>query len=208
MSRTDGSSQSVTFLVENRNVLTNNEEDLRSRFRQAAVDLFQERGYEQTTAAQIATKAGVTERTFYRYYPDKRDVLFEGEAVVRTLLVAAITTAPSDMRPLDSVLRALRLFQSVLEVFRPFAKARHEIIRRTRTLIEREAYRTTELVDLLATALVGRGVAERAARLAAQAGMAAIVLAAHAWLDEDGLELSLCIDQSFSELRALLAAMP
>jgi AcrR family transcriptional regulator len=189
-------------------VLTSDDEDLRSRFRRAAVDLFQEHGFDRTSAAQIAHAVGVTERTFYRYYSDKRDVLFEGEALVRSLLVAAIVNAPHDLRPLDVVLRALRLFQSVLDVFRPFAKARHGLIRATPSLQERETVRTAGLIDLLTTALINRGTPPRTARLAAQAGMAAFVLAARSWLEDDSLELSICIDEAFSELRTLLSKLP
>ena len=71
---------------------------------QAALELFRERGYEQTTAAEIAARAGVTERTFFRHFADKRDVLFDREASVQTALTEAIAGAPADLAPMQVLL--------------------------------------------------------------------------------------------------------
>ncbi len=68
----------------------NDEADARTRLQRAALELFREHGYDRTTAAGIAARAGVTERTFFRYFPDKREVLFDGEAVLRTALTASV----------------------------------------------------------------------------------------------------------------------
>ncbi|MDE3177201.1 MAG: helix-turn-helix transcriptional regulator, partial [Pseudomonadota bacterium] len=70
-------------------------EDSRRRLQKAAFDLFEERGYDQTTAAEIAARAGVTERTFFRHFPDKKEVLFAGEAAFRATLTAAVAAAPA-----------------------------------------------------------------------------------------------------------------
>jgi hypothetical protein len=89
--------------------VTKNENDVRTRLQGAALELFRERGYERTTAAEIAARAGVTERTFFSATsPDKREVLFDGEAMVRAALTASIADAPAGLGPLDTLFRAFR----------------------------------------------------------------------------------------------------
>ena len=96
------------------------EDDLRGRLQRTALELFRERGYDRTTAAEIAARTGVTERTFFRYFPDKREVLFHGEAVLRTALITSIADAPDGLSPLDMLFRAFRSVLSLLEANRPF----------------------------------------------------------------------------------------
>ena len=79
--------------------MVKNEDTVRVRLQRAALELFRERGYDQTTAAEIATRAGVTERTFFRHFPDKREVLFDGEATLRAALAASIADAPDGLGP-------------------------------------------------------------------------------------------------------------
>ena len=104
------------------------EEDVRTRLQQAGLELFRERGYERTTAAEIAARAGVTERTFFRYFPDKREVLFEGQATLLSLLTASIADAPAGLGELDTLFSAFRSVLPLLEANRPFSKPRHEVI--------------------------------------------------------------------------------
>ncbi len=181
------------------------EDDVRGRLQQAGLELFRERGYDQTTAAAIAARAGVTERTFFRHFPDKREVLFEGEAVLRTLLTASIRQAPGGLGPLDTLFRAFRSVQPALEANRPFAEPRHEVISNTPALQERELAKTTALADSLAAELKARGVADVRAALAARVGMAAFVYGVIAWLNDPSQNLGARLDVAFSELKALLA---
>ena len=180
------------------------EESVRARLQEAALKLFRERGYDRTTATMIATQAGVTERTFFRYFPDKREVLFDGEAMVQAALTASIVEAPAELRPLDTLLQAFRFFQPMLESKWSYAKPRHEIIAATPALHERELAKIAALSDALATALKARGVAELRAVLAAQTGMAAFVQATLGWLDDPSVKLGERIDLAFRELKALL----
>src|SRR5438477_11303881 len=83
------------------------EPDARGRLEQAALELFQERGYARTTVEDIAARAGLTERTFFRYFTDKREVLFSGSAALETLLVETIRAAPPSVVPLAAVTAAL-----------------------------------------------------------------------------------------------------
>src|ERR1700719_438569 len=83
------------------------EPDSRGRLEQAALALYGERGFENTTVADIAGRAGLTERTFFRYFADKREVLFSGAAALQELLVAAVARAPVSAAPIDAVAAAL-----------------------------------------------------------------------------------------------------
>ncbi len=182
-----------------------NENEVRTRLQDAALQLFRERGYDRTTAVEIAARAGVTERTFFRQFPDKREVLFDGEAILRAALAASIADAPAGLGPLDTLFEAFRSLRSMLESNRPFAKPRHEVIAVTPALHERELAKIALLTDALAAALKARGVADLRADLAARTGMAAFVQATLAWLDDPELGLGERFDLAFRETKALLA---
>ncbi len=182
-----------------------NEDDVRVRLQGAALELLRERGYDRTTAAEIAARAGVTERTFFRHFPDKREVLFDGEAKLREALTALIAEAPDELGPLDTLFRAFRSIRPALEDYRPFSKPRHEVISITPALAERELAKMAALADALATALKARGVADLRAVLAARTGMAAFVHATISWLDDPGIGLGERIDLAFRELKSLVA---
>ena len=184
--------------------MTRQEGDARVRLQQAAVELFREHGYDRTTAAEIAARAGVTERTFFRHFPDKREVLFDGQAVLIDALTASIADAPSDLGPLDTLFRAFRSVRQLLEDNRPFSKPRHEVISATPALHERELAKMASLSDTLAVALRARDVPELQAILAARAGMAAFAHATVAWLEDATPGLASRLDTAERELRALL----
>ncbi|WP_036168956.1 TetR/AcrR family transcriptional regulator [Massilia sp. 9096] len=185
--------------------MAKSEGDARSRLQQAALDLFREKGYEQTTAAEIAARAGVTERTFFRQFPDKREVLFDGEPILRAALVEAIAAVPPASGPLDTLFHAFHGVQTLLEGNRPFAKPRHDIIFSTPALYERELAKLAALTDALAEALVARGVGGLQAVLAARTGMAAFVHATVAWLEDDSIGLGRRLDDAYRELKAMCA---
>lgn len=180
------------------------QEDARTRLQEAALELFRERGYDRTTAAQIAAHAGVTERTFFRYFPDKREVLFDGEAMVEAALTASIAEAPAGLGPLETLFLAFRLFQPTLEDRRAYAKPRHVIIAATPALHERELAKIAALSDALAAALKARGVTDLRATIAARAGMAAFAQAAAAWLDDPETGLGERVELAFRELKAMV----
>lgn len=176
----------------------------RTRLQVAALALFAEQGYERTTAAGIAARAGVTERTFFRHFPDKREVLFDGGAVLGAALGGAIAALPDSMAPLDALFRAFRSVLPMLEGNRAFAKPRHDVIVATPALREREIAKHDALADGLAQALAARGVAALPAALAARAGMAAFVQATVAWLDDPAVGLGERLEASERALRTML----
>lgn len=180
---------------------------MRVRLQRAALELFREHGYDHTTAAEIAARAGVTERTFFRQFPDKREVLFDGEAILRAALTAAIMEAPEGLGPLDTLFRAFRSVLPLLEDNRPYSKPRHEVISSTPALHERELAKTAALASALAAALKARGVADLTAVLATQTGMAAFVHATISWLDDPEPGLAERLDLASHELKVLLTGV-
>lgn len=176
----------------------------RVRLQQAAVELFRERGYDNTTAAEIAGRAGVTERTFFRHFPDKREVLFDGQAVLVDAMTASIAKAPTGLGALDTLFRAFRSVTTLLQDNRPFSEPRQEVISATPALHERELSKLEALSDALALALRERGVSELSAALAARAGMASFAHATLAWLEDDQVGLAGRLDLAEQALKSLL----
>ena len=181
-----------------------NGEPARRRLQQAAVELFGERGYDQTTAAEIAARAGLTERTFFRHFPDKREVLFDGQAKLRELLTDAIAKAPATLKPLAALCQAFRSVEQLLEDNRPFSLPRRQVIDRSPALQEREL-KVAALNEALALALRQRGVDERLAALAAQTGMATFRYAVASWFVDPAGGLGAHLDRAFDELDGLAA---
>ena len=175
----------------------------RVRLQQAAVQLFRDRGFDGVTAAEIAARAGVTERTFFRHFPDKREVLFDGQAILVEALTSSIADAPEDMGPIDTLFRAFRSVTQLLEDNRSFSKPRQEVISATPALHERELMKLAALSDALATALKARGVPDLQAALAARAGMAAFANATLAWLEDEAQGLRARLDSNEEALRSL-----
>lgn len=182
----------------------NSPDDVRGRLQQAALELFRERGYERTTAAQIAARVGVTERTFFRYFPDKRETLFGGEEVLRAALTKALAVAPAELAPLDALFQAFRATVPLLEGNRSFSEPWYEVVSSTPALHERELAKHEVLADALAAALRARGVGEQQAWLAARTGMAAFTHVTVEWLRVPEPDLTERLDVTLRDLRGLL----
>lgn len=183
--------------------MSRGDKDVRDRLQQAALELFREHGYDRVTSAEIAARAGVTERTFFRHFADKRDVLFDGQAKLGAALVDAIKAAPATLGPLATLLTVFRLITPMIEANRPFAEPRQHVIAATPALQERELAKHAALSLSLAAALEARGVDRPRASLAAQTGMAAFVQATLAWFEEPQHGLGQHLDQTFLVLKQL-----
>jgi AcrR family transcriptional regulator len=180
-------------------------EPVRRRLQIAALDLYRKQGYEATTAADIAAAAGVTERTFFRHFPDKRDVLFYNQTAFRTALAKAITDVPpGTAAPLAVLRQASRAVVSTLEEIRPFAQPRWELVAATPALRERELTNFALLQDVSAEALMARGVPERQATLAAQVGVAALGQAIRDWMPDPGADFDALLTEAFDDLSELV----
>ncbi|MBF6170786.1 TetR/AcrR family transcriptional regulator [Nocardia blacklockiae] len=180
--------------------------EVRRRLQQAALELYRIQGFDQTTAAEIAARAGVNERTFFRHFPDKREVLFDGEADLRTALMQAIAEAPQGLSPFEVLLCAFRKTARNLERNRPFSDPRWKVIAVTPALRERELAKHAWLTDAVAEALRQRGIDAGPAGLAARTGWAAYQHAVQAWLDEPADGLDAHLSGAFRDLRSLSAA--
>ncbi|WP_037914638.1 TetR family transcriptional regulator [Actinacidiphila yeochonensis] len=182
--------------------------EARRRLQQAALELYQERGFDRTTTAEIAARAGVNERTFFRHFPDKREVLFDGESDLRAALTQAVAEAPEGLQPLDVLLGAFRKAEGILEGNRPFAEPRLRLIAATPALRERDLAKATSVTEAMAEALRQRGVADRLAGLAARTGWAAFHQAAQDWIDDPSRSLDEHLLEAFDDLRALSGPVP
>jgi AcrR family transcriptional regulator len=156
--------------------------DARGRLAEAALQLYSERGYEQTTVAEIAARAGLTERTFFRHYADKREVLFAGSQELQNLFVAAVAGAPPGAAPLAALAAGLDAACEVFVEHRPFARQRQAVIAANTNLVERELIKLATLSSALAATLRGRGVPEPAATLTAEAGIAVFKVGFERWV--------------------------
>jgi AcrR family transcriptional regulator len=183
--------------------------ETRTRLEAAALALYGERGFESTTVAEIAARAGTTERTFFRYFADKREVLFSGAGALQDLLVGAVADAPGDATPIDVVLVALEAAGAMLGQRREFATERHAVISASAELRERELIKLATLADALANALCQRGVAPLVATLSAEAGIAVFKVAFERWVDPaNRRELAELMRTSLDELKAVTAGAP
>jgi AcrR family transcriptional regulator len=180
-----------------------NGDKVRKRLQWAALELFRERGYEETTAAEIAAKAGVTERTFFRHFPDKREVLFDGDTTFMKAVTTAVRNAPKTLGPWDTLFFA---FDSVKQMFvenRPFTEPRQRVIAGSPALQERATAKTRTLTAAVASALCERGLSVPQADLAAQMGMATLSHGVSAWFHDGSIDLGEHIVRAFREARDL-----
>ncbi|MFZ0043287.1 MAG: helix-turn-helix domain-containing protein [Solirubrobacteraceae bacterium] len=174
----------------------------------AALDLFAERGYDSTTVVQIAERAGLTKSTFFRHFPDKREVLF-GADTMTGLLVAGIASAPAEATPLEAVAFALDAIGR--EAFPP---ARREFVARRRAVIaanpelqEREALKALSLTTSMIDALKQRGVCDLTAQVASQIGSLAWKIAYDRWIDApDGEDFGEIARRTLGALQAATAS--
>ena len=177
-----------------------------ARLRQAAMDLYGEHGFDRTTVAEIAERAGLTERTFFRHFADKREVFFAGSEQLVDLLVGAVAGAPPGAGPGAAVAAA---FATAADGFFPpvaWSRRRQAVIDLNPALQERELAKLDTVAAALAAALRGRGVTDPAAALAAETGVAAFKVAFARWLADpaDG-DLAGHVRQAFGGLREVLA---
>jgi AcrR family transcriptional regulator len=183
------------------------EPNARGRLEQAAMELFIERGFEQATVTEIARRAGLTQRTFFRHFADKREVLFWGQGALQELLVSTVASAPASAAPIDAVAAALEAAGASLQERHEHARQRQAIINANPELRERELIKLATLASAIAAALRHRGVSDPAASLTAEAGIAVFKVAFERWVSDPGQpDLPKIIRQSLDDLRALTAA--
>jgi len=182
------------------------EPNARGRLEQAALALYGERGFEQTTVAEIAARAGLTERTFFRHFADKREVLFAGAGSLQDLLVSTLASTPDSAAPIDAITAALEAAGALLQERRQYARQRQAVIAANAELQERELIKLASLASALAGTLRRRGVTDPAASLAAEAGIAVFKIAFERWISlSDQQDLPRFIREALDELKAVTA---
>ncbi|CAA9517048.1 MAG: Transcriptional regulator, AcrR family [uncultured Solirubrobacteraceae bacterium] len=182
------------------------EPDSRGRLEQAALALFRERGFEHTTVAEIAERAGVTERTFFRQFTDKREVLFAGSPALLEVLVSAIADAPEDLAAMDAAAAGIAAAGARIEERRDLARQRQAVIAASAELRERELIKLAAYSAAVADALRERGVEDPAAHLTAEIAIAVFRIAVDRWAGDAGEDsLPEVIRASFEELRSVTA---
>jgi AcrR family transcriptional regulator len=176
------------------------------RLREAALALFDEHGYDATTVAEIAERAGLTKRTFFRHFADKREVLFSGSEELQALFVRAVVEAPSTAGPLEAVAAGLDAAAGTFEGRREPAAWRGRIIACTPELQERELIKLASLAAAVAEALRERGVGASASVLAAEAGITVFRVGFDRWTAPEAHgSLADVMRESLDELRSLVA---
>ncbi|MFD9701860.1 TetR/AcrR family transcriptional regulator [Lentzea sp. NPDC059081] len=179
------------------------EGNTRGRLERAALDLFTHQGYDRTTVAQIAQRANLTERSFYRWFTDKREVLFAGDELERCVL-SAIEEVPAGTAALPTLIRA---FAAVPTVIRPrdFLLERAAVIAANPPLQERELVKLASLAEALVAALERRGCDERTARLATDVGCAVLRSATRQWIADDRADFVELLTSAHADLLAVAA---
>jgi AcrR family transcriptional regulator len=182
------------------------EPNARGRLAMAALELYVERGFEQTTVAEIARRAGLTERTFFRHFADKREVLFWGSAALQELIVSTLADAPDSAAPIDMVAAALEAAGAAIQEGGERPGQRQSVIAANPELQERELIKLASLATAIAGALRRRGVSDLAASLTAEAGIAVFKIAFERWIgDPTQGDLPYFIRESLDELKAVTA---
>jgi AcrR family transcriptional regulator len=183
----------------------------RERLVVAAVDLFTEQGYDATTVAQIAERAGVTKSTFFRHFPDKRELLVAGQETLSRLLTEGIAEAPAGASPLEAVAAGLERASTAMgPMSREIAPRMKAAVAASAELQERDALKSVSLAAAMTAALVARDVPDPTAALASELGVLAFKRGYAEWSESDrapGDGFAAYLVKALDELRAASASL-
>jgi AcrR family transcriptional regulator len=184
---------------------------VRERLVLAAVDLFSEQGYDATTVTQIAGRAGVTKSTFFRYFPDKREILVAGQETLSQLLTDGIAEAPGGASPLEAVAAGLeRVSAAMGPMNRELGPRMKAAVAASAELQERDALKSVGLAAAMTSALMARGVPDSTAHLAGELGVLAFKRGYSEWSEGDReaeKDLAQYTLAALDELRAATASL-
>ncbi|MHA7984579.1 TetR/AcrR family transcriptional regulator [Rathayibacter sp. CAU 1779] len=189
--------------------MTRWEPDARGRMQRAALDLYAERGFDETTVQDIAARAGVTERTFFRHFADKREVLFDGSQELEQVVVRGLEESTASV-PLEMVADGFAAAAPFFDERREWSTKRAAVIAADGSLLERELLKLSTMSGAITAALRRRGVADRDAELAGDLGVAAFHRSFQRWIaggDEEGRDsFADCLRDTFGEVSGVLRA--
>jgi AcrR family transcriptional regulator len=177
------------------------EPDAEGRLQQAAMTLFLERGYAEVTVAEIADRAGLTKRTFFNHFADKREVLFAGASDFEASVVKHLTETDDDLDPIDAAVAALTRGGLELAQYGEYARVRRNLIASSVELQERDLIKMASLASAIAEALRRRHVPARTATLTAQAAMTVFGTAYGDWVADSTSDLAALMQRSLADLR-------
>jgi AcrR family transcriptional regulator len=184
------------------------EPDARERLVVAALDLFTEQGYDATTVTQIAERAGLTKSTFFRHFPDKRELLVAGQEALSTLLAEGIAAAPPGATALSAVAVGLERASGLsTPLGREQGTQLRAAVEASRELQERDALKSVGMAAAMTAALVARGFAEAPAHLAGELGVLAFKLGYTRWSQAQTGDLREHVLAALGELREASAAL-
>lgn len=177
-----------------------------SRLERAALELFVEQGFAETTVPQITARAGLTTRTFFRHFADKREVLFAYQAELPTVVARVLADTPASLGPMDAIMQGLQTVAAEIESQRTYLRTRHGIVETDDGLRERELRKQSVLSDAIRRELLKRGIDELTATLAAEIAVSVFGVAVTRWLDNDEQRsLSQVVNETFTALLTLAA---
>ena len=168
--------------------------------------LFIERGYDAVTVAEIAERAGMTKRSFFNHFADKREVMFASADALQARVLAALTGAGNDLGPLDAAVQAFTRAAAPVEDYPELARARRAIIDSSPDLQERDLLKMAAMTAAVAAALASRSTPRRDALFAAQAATAVFTTGVEEWARDPARGLADSIKDALGGLRAALAA--
>jgi AcrR family transcriptional regulator len=180
--------------------------DAPGRLQQAAMALFIDRGYDEVTVAEIAERAGMTKRSFFNHFADKREVMFASTDALQASVLAALAGASADLGPLDAVVQAFTQAAATMEDYTVLARTRQAIIDSSPDLQERDLLKMAAMTTAIAEALAPRGVPRRDAILVAQAATTLFATAVDEWTRDPRRGLVASIQEALNSLKAALAA--
>lgn len=166
--------------------------------------LFSERGYDEVTVADIAERAGLTKRSFFNHFTDKREVVFTGTDALQEGVLAALAEVDGGLGPLDAAVAAFTQAAAPIEGYPELARARRAVIDSSPELQERDLMKMAAMTAVVAGALADRGAPRRTAAFAAQAATAVFTAAVDEWVSDPGRGLAASIEGALGDFRAAL----
>lgn len=183
------------------------EPNAEQRLKLAALDLYATRGYDNTTIGHIAAHAGVTSRTYFRYFPDKREALFGGAEVLRDRISGSLRDAPADMPPLTAALYAISTCEPLFQVDEhEYLRRRDAVISSSGELQEREARKLASIAAVMADGLVERGSDPDDAQLVADLALVVFKQASRLWMEDPATSYALLLYRAAGQARELVMA--
>lgn len=181
------------------------ESGARDRLERAALELFLDQGFDRTTVPQITARAGLTTRTFFRHFADKREVLFVGEDELPALVADLMAQAPASMGPMEVIVWGFQTIASTIFQHRiDYLRERRIVIDSNEGLRERELRKLANLADAIASGFQARGIDDLSAILAAETAVTVFKVALRRWLDQADGDLFAIIAQTLDALNAVI----